>query len=39
MLDLGGFFTSPDFLTQIASLIVAILSTFFGALFDNFFSR
>lgn len=35
MLDLAGFFTSPEFLTQIASIIVSILSTLFSVLLDS----
>jgi len=39
MLDIDGFLTSTDFLTQIASIIVGLLSalfsTFIGQLFNG----
>jgi hypothetical protein len=38
MLDLGGFITSPEFLSQIASIIVAILSTLFSVFLEGFLS-
>ena len=35
MLDIGGFLTSPNFLTELATLITAIISAFLGGLFNN----
>ncbi len=37
MLDIGGFLTSTDFLTQIAALISALLSTIFSGVIASFF--
>jgi len=38
MLDLDGFFTSLEFVTQLASIISAILSALFGEFFASLFS-
>jgi len=38
MLDLGGFVTSAEFLTQLASLITAILTAFMGQFLGIFFN-
>lgn len=37
MLDIDGFLTSTDFLTQIASIIVGLLSALFSALIGPLF--
>jgi hypothetical protein len=37
MLDIGGFLTSTDFLTQIATLIAALLSTLFSEVIAGLF--
>ena len=37
MLDIDGFLTSADFLTQIASLIAGLLSALFGVLLGRIF--
>ena len=36
-LDIGGFLTSTEFLAQIASIIVAILTALFGNLIGGVF--
>ena len=36
MLDIDGFLTSTDFLTQIASIIVGLLSALFGTFIGLF---
>ena len=38
MLDIGGFVTSSEFLAQIASIIVGLLSAFFSELIAGLFS-
>lgn len=35
MLDIGGFVTSTTFITQIASIVTALLSAIFGELFTR----
>ena len=37
MLDIGGYLTSMEFLSQLAALISTILSTFFGGFLANLF--
>lgn len=37
MLDIDGFLTSAEFLTQIATVIVAIFSALFGVFIDGLF--
>jgi len=37
MLDIDGYLTSTEFLTQLAFLISTILSTFFGGFITNLF--
>jgi len=37
MFDLGSYFTSSEFLVQLAALISTVLSTFFGAFLTNLF--
>jgi len=36
MLDISGFLTSPEFVSQIASLITVILSSFLGSFLTAF---
>ncbi len=38
MLDLNGFFTSTEFLTQVASVVSAVLSILLGDFLARFFS-
>ena len=37
MLDIGGYFTSVEFLSQLADLISKILSALFGGFLTNLF--
>ncbi len=37
MFDFGGFLTSTHFLTQLAQIITAVLSIFFGGLISGLF--
>jgi hypothetical protein len=37
MLELGGFFTSTSFLSQLAGFLTAIFSAFFGDLLAGLF--
>ncbi|MDO8632334.1 MAG: hypothetical protein Q7R41_17770 [Phycisphaerales bacterium] len=39
MLDVNGFVTSSEFLTQLASLITAILTAFVSQFLGVFFNR
>jgi len=36
-LDIGGFLTSVDFLTQLASIITAVFTTLLGEVLANVF--
>lgn len=38
MLDIAGFFTSTEFLAQIAAVITAVLTALFNQLFAGFFA-
>lgn len=37
MLDIDGFFTSTEFISQLATFITAIWTAFFGSILTNFF--
>jgi hypothetical protein len=37
MLDIGGYLTSREFLTQFAAFVSAVLSALFGILIGDFF--
>lgn len=37
MLDIDGFLTSPEFVSQLASFITAIFTAFLGGIISNFF--